>query len=153
MTLAFVRSPYNYDRNAASRASGVECLDESLAIQSAKEECDINTIVRRFGVTGQLPQDVRRPTYGDFTEVVDFRQAQDALIAARESFMAMPAEVRKRFHNDAAEFVDFCSDEKNLDEMRKLGLAVPKVVKVDSPPMKVEIVNPVKENGDGSSSG
>lgn len=137
-----MRIAYGYDRNAASRASGVECLDESLAIQSAKEECDINTIVRRFGVTGQLPQGIRAPTYGDFTEIVDFRGAQDALIAARESFMAMPAEIRKRFHNDAAEFVDFCSDQNNLPEMRKLGLAEPEKVVVESAPMKVEVVNP-----------
>ena len=51
----FVRSPYNYDMSAVSDETGLCCEDESLAIQSAKEDADINTIVRRFGLTGELP--------------------------------------------------------------------------------------------------
>lgn len=129
-----IRSAYGYDRNAASADSGLLCEDESLAIQSAKEECDINTLVRRFGITGQLPQGVRMPTYGDFTSVGDFRDAQDALISARESFMALPADVRRRFDNDAGLFVDFCSDPNNLEECRKMGLAPPQEAQ---PPEKI----------------
>lgn len=121
--LQVIRSAYNYDRDEASRLSGLLCEDDSLAVQSEKEECDINTLVKRFGITGQLPQGVRMPTYGDFTEVLDFRTAHDALIAARQSFMALPADVRKRFSNDPAEFVDFCSNPQNLEECRKMGLA------------------------------
>ena len=43
--VVFLRTPYNYDTMAASNESALECLDESLAIQSAKDESDINTIV------------------------------------------------------------------------------------------------------------
>lgn len=140
-----VRGAYGYDGDAASLASVVICPeDDDMAIQSAKEECDINTLVKRFGITGQIPVGVRVPTYGDFTAAVDFRSAQDALIAARESFMAMPWDVRQRFGNDPHEFVKFCSDEANLPEMRKMGLAIPEKVVVESPPMKVEVINPVK---------
>lgn len=116
---------------------GLECKDESRAVQSQKEEADINTIVKRFGLTGQLPQSVRVPTYGDFgDEVFDYTSAMLAIRRADESFMAMPADVRARFQNDPQQFVEFCSDEKNLDEMRKLGLAVPKAEppKVDETP-------------------
>lgn len=115
------------DFGPASVETGLACLDASLAVQSMAEETDINTIVKRFGLTGQLPSDVRVPTFGDFTEVTDFQTAMNAVLDAEKSFMAMPAEVRKRFGNDPQEFVMFCSDEKNVDEMRKLGLAVPKV--------------------------
>ena len=65
----FLRSPYNYDMDEASDLSGLRCEDESLAIQSARDETDINTIVRRFGLTGELPGDFDMPQSGDFTNV------------------------------------------------------------------------------------
>lgn len=97
-----------------------------MAKQEFKDETDINTILRRFAVTRQLPESVRMPTYGDFTGLTDFHEAMNAIVAARESFMEMPASVRKRFDNDPGEFVAFCSNPNNLDEARKMGLAPPK---------------------------
>lgn len=122
VVVPFLRSAYNYDRDSVSTETGLKCEDESLTKQSFAEECDINTIVRRFGVDGILPQNVRMPTYDDFTMVTDFKSAMDAVAKARESFDAMPAAVRAKFQNDPAAFVDFCSDDKNLDEAVKLGL-------------------------------
>lgn len=114
----------SYDRDAHSRANSITFTDDSRTKQSFKEEVDINTIVRRFNLTGQLPTDVRAPTYADFEDLFDFRDAMDAIRSAQESFAEMPANVRYRFHNDPAEFVDFCSNPDNVDEMIKLGLAV-----------------------------
>lgn len=125
------RSFGTYDAREESLRTGLSCSDPSKTVQSSKEECDINTIVRRFGVTGTVPQGVRTPAYGDFEDVFDYQSAQNALLAAEQSFMAMPAHVRARFENDPAQFVDYCtavdSDGalRNLEEMRKLGLAVP----------------------------
>lgn len=117
---------YNADPNEISSASAVVFEDASLTKQSFKDECDINTIVRNFGLTGQLPVSNNvAPQYGDFTDVVDYRTALDAVIQANDSFMSLPAEVRKRFGNDPADFVDFCSDPNNRDELIKLGLVVP----------------------------
>lgn len=125
MKTTFLRTPYNYDMGAASDESGLKCEDKTLTKQSFRDECDINIIMERFGKTGELPENVRTPTYGDFTGLTDFRQAMNAVVAARESFDAMPAPVRARFHNDPAEFVDFCSDEGNRDEIRQMGLMTP----------------------------
>lgn len=118
----FVRAQYNYDMDEASRESGLLCEDATLAKQSFAEECDINTIVRRFKLTGEIPENVRMPTYADFTEVTDFHSAMNAVALAHEAFDAMPAEVRARFNNDPGAFVDFCSDDKNRAEAEKLGL-------------------------------
>lgn len=139
---SFVRGAYNYDRDAASEFSGVSFKEESLTVQSEKEEADINVLVKRFGLTGELPTDVRAPTYGDFTDVWDFRSAQDAIISARNAFNEMPAEVRARFNNDPALFVDFCSDGKNVEEMIRLGLAV----KVESLEPAVDKKQPKAKN-------
>lgn len=118
-----------YTREYVPPVRGIRFTEASKTKQSFKEECDINTIVKRFGVTGVLPSSVRMPTYGDFTDVGDFREAMEAIRTANESFAEMPSEVRERFQNDPAKFVDFCSDEKNLPEARKLGLAPAEEVK------------------------
>lgn len=137
----FIRGAYSYDTDFASNESAISCLDESYTLQSEAEEADINTIVRRFGLTGQVPENVPRPTITDFVDVFDFQSAQNALIAAEKSFMEMPAAVRRRFSNDPHEFVAFCSDERNLPEMRKMGLAVPEKVPDPVPePMLVRVV-------------
>lgn len=121
----FIRGPFNYDRKEVRMRTALTCGKEGGAKQEFKEECDINTILRRFNVTGQLPSGVRVPSYGDFEYADDFHSAVNAVALAHESFDAMPADVRRRFKNDPGEFVDFCSKSENLEEMRKLGLAVP----------------------------
>lgn len=122
----------NFDDNDVY---GLACADPSLAVQSQRDEADINTIVRRFGLSGQLPSNVRVPLEADFVDIMDFKDAQNAIILADRSFNAMPADVRSRFSNNAAVFVEFCTAERvdpetgkvslaNIDEMRKFGLAV-----------------------------
>lgn len=134
----FFRTPYNYNMAAASVKSGLECKDVTRAQQQFAEECDINTIVRRFGLTGELPKDVVAPMQGDFTEVVDYKTALDMVRAADEAFMKMPAEVRTRFNNDPQRFLEFTSDDRNRDEARKLGLLRP----IDPPakPLEVRVI-------------
>lgn len=120
----FLRSAFNYDRDEASVDSGLLFTenDEDQAKQEFKDECDINTILKRFNITGQLPADVRMPTFGDFTGVGTFHDAVNAIALANEAFDEMPADVRARFGNDPAAFVAFCSDPANLAEARKMGL-------------------------------
>lgn len=131
--MPFVRSANNYDTMLVSNKTGLKCEDVSLAKQSFAEEADINTIVKRFGLTGQLPSDVRMPVSGDFTEITDFHQAMNAVRQAEESFMEMPAHVRARFNNDPGLFVDFCMDDNNREEAVKLGLVPPKAVPAAAP--------------------
>lgn len=121
----FLRTPYNYDTMEASDASGLECPEPTLAQQNSKDECDINTIVRRFGLTGELPSNVRTPQYGDFIEATDYHTSLNAVRAADAAFMELPAHIRSRFNNDAGALVDFVSDDSNRAEAEKLGLVLP----------------------------
>jgi len=118
----FLRTPYNYDRDEVSNESGLLCADESRAVQSAKETCDINTIVRRFGVGVAASASRVPPTYADFTEVDDFKTAMDAVAVAREKFDAFPASLRAEFQNDPQRMIEFVSDSKNRDKAIELGL-------------------------------
>lgn len=123
-----VRGAYFYDSDKVSHSEGYACEGPSLTVQADREEADINVILDRFGITGQLPQNVRPPTFQDFGDTVfDYRTAVEAIEMAADAFFMMPAKVRSRFENDPQKFVEFCSDEKNLKEMRELGLAVPEV--------------------------
>lgn len=122
----FVRSRYNYDMNEVSDATGLYCRDETRAQQQFKDETDINTIVERFGLTGQLPNDLRMPLQEDFVDVMDYQEALNQLLEADKAFMQLPANVRAEFQNDAGRFVAFASDEANAERCVELGLAVRK---------------------------
>jgi phage internal scaffolding protein len=124
MIKVFLRTPYNYDTMEASDACALSCPEPTLAQQHARDETDINTIVRRFGLTGELPSNVRVPQYGDFTHTTDYHTAMNAVLAANEAFMQLPADVRTRFNNDPGALVDFVSDDNNRAEAEKLGLVI-----------------------------
>lgn len=123
--MVFVRSPYNYDMDKASLESGLVCDDISLAQQQFLEESDINTIVDRYGLNGEMPVSPVLPQYGDFTEVGDFQTAMNAVVAAQEQFMTLPAKVRARFSNDPQQLLEFLSSDSNRSEALALGLLVP----------------------------
>lgn len=126
----FVRGLYNYDADAASEEAGLK-IDESESVtqQQFAEEVDINTIVKRFGLTGELPNGVAMPVSGDFTGVADFQSAMNVVRQAQEAFMELPAEVRYRFSNDPARVVEFLDNPENRDEAIKLGIVARPVEK------------------------
>jgi phage internal scaffolding protein len=119
---------FNKDNDAISLETGIVCPEESMAVQSAEEESNINTIVRRFGLSGELPNNLRMPQSGDFTNVPDFHTAMNLVRQAQEEFVRVPAEIRARFNNDPARFMSFLDDESNYDEALKLGLVNPRSV-------------------------
>lgn len=123
-----------YDTLAESRKHQTRSTTPSLTVQSEKDSCDINVIVRNFGVTGLIPQTTRPMLKADFVEVFDFQTAMNTLRSAQEHFMTLPSLVRKRFDNDPQKYLEFVEDPKNVDEMVKLGLAVKAPKEPDPPP-------------------
>lgn len=108
-----------------SYSTAVDTGDEEITVQSYKDDCDINLIVSRFGVTGHLPVARSVPEYGNFASMLDYHDALNRLVEAREAFETLPAKVRERFRNDPGELVGFLQDEANADEAVRLGL-IPK---------------------------
>jgi phage internal scaffolding protein len=137
MTKLHIRTPYNYDMLIASHDSGLECKGKSLAKQSFKEECDINTIVRMFGVTGKVPVTAIEPSYGDFSGVNDYHSAMNKIKEAEASFMALPAKLRQKFDHDPNALLNFLENEQNRDEAIQLGL-------IDGQPVAEPIVSAVE---------
>jgi phage internal scaffolding protein len=131
----FLRTPYNYDLDAASNESGLACEEPSLAQQHFKDECDINTILQKFNVTGLLPQSPLSPRYGDFSGIGDYHTALNRVIAAQDEFEALPAQIRARFENDPAKLIEFLGDESNRSEAEELGLVEKAVIEPDAAPV------------------
>lgn len=125
ITMPFIRTAYNYDTDKASRDSGLTCPEETMTQQQFRDECDINTIVERFGLTGMVPTNVAMPLESGFLDVIDYQTALNKLREADNVFSLMPAEIRDRFGNDAGKFVNFISDEKNKDQAKAWGLTRP----------------------------
>ena len=121
----FVRSPYNYNVDAASNESGLRCEDASLTQQHQKDQADINYIIEQYNVTGILPTAPVSPQYADFTGIYDYQSALNAVIDAQDEFMSLPAKLRARFDNDPLNLINFLNDDENRQEAIKLGLIEP----------------------------
>ncbi len=137
MTKVFVRNPYNYDMALVSQETGLECLDPSLAQQHMKDECDINIIVERFGVTGSMPVSPIEPSYGDFSGVSDYHDALNRIRASDEAFMALPAKIRAKFDNDPNALLQFLQNDENREEAIQIGL-------IDGEPVVEAVVSAVE---------
>jgi phage internal scaffolding protein len=133
----FLRTPYNYDKDAASNESGLACEEPSLTQQHFKDETDINNILRQFNITGMLPESTLSPRYGDFTGISDYQSALNAVIAAESEFDGLPAQIRARFNNNPEELINFLENDQNYDEAVKLGL-VDQKTEASVQPEKVE---------------
>jgi phage internal scaffolding protein len=142
ITAPFLRTPYNYDVDAASNESGVACEEPSLAQQQFKDESDINTIVNSFLKTGIMPESPLSPKYGDFSGISDYKTALDRVIAVDEEFMNLPANIRARFENEPANLIQFLDNEQNRAEAEKLGLLEPKEDLSQTPPVEANNTTP-----------
>lgn len=75
-------------------------------IQSFKDSCDINVLLRRFaqGDTSALLRG--NPVFGDFTEMPKtYAEMLQVVIDGQNYFDTLPSDVRGKFHNNYQEFV------------------------------------------------
>jgi len=89
--------------------------------QAFKGECDINNIVARYRVTGELPS-TRRGYFADVTRVPEYREALEVVSNAQAAFDSLPAKVRNEFMNDPAVMLAFLEKPENMERAIELGL-------------------------------
>lgn len=124
-----MRLPNEYDPDVASdEASLYIDPEEDRAVQSFKDEADINVLVRRIGLTGEMPPPRPGAQYGDFSEVVDFSSAMQAVASAKSAFMELPARVRAQFDNSPAQLLSFVhsDDPRDIEDAVEMGLIPPR---------------------------
>jgi len=100
---------------------GISFIEPTLTQQHFKKECDISTMLAKFGATGELPNKTGA-FYGDFSDALDYQQALDLVASTQASFDALPAPIRDRFGNDVGAIIDFVSNPANYHEFAALGL-------------------------------
>nr|QJB20569.1 MAG: internal scaffolding protein [Microvirus sp.] len=120
------------------RSVDLICLDESLTLQSCKDECDINNILDRWQSTGIL-EHARQDDgfFGDFLDVHDYQSSLEAVRNADNMFNSLPSSVREFFDNNPAKLLEFVNDESNRDKAVELGLIDP-IVSLDTTPAPQE---------------
>jgi len=102
----------------------MESFEPSRTKQSFLAETDVNNIIKRYRVTGLLPQHAGNPIFGDFTRLpADYQEALNKVLDAESAFNAVSSDIRSQFQNDPKAFVAFCTDPANLDQLREWGLA------------------------------
>lgn len=133
-----IRSPYNYDLKKASDDTALRCTDKSLAVQSQLEEADINTLIQRYGLNGQIPQNIRIPLEGDYSDVADYMSCMNALTYAKDTFMQVPAYIRTYFENSPQLYAEYVhasnSDSKKNDQLIAWGIKQPPVAVAPAQP-------------------
>lgn len=119
------RRPYDLEANARARSNARVVNDSpSLTIQSATTDCDINVLVKRFGVDKDpVPYMAADPRfYGDFSDLPDLATAMQRVRDAERLFQGLPADLRSHFNNDPGLMWAFVQDPANHDEAVELGL-------------------------------
>lgn len=139
-----------YDRDSVE---GITFTEPTLTQQHFKDECDVNNILRKYEATGLVTHVANgTPSYGDFSSVLEFQQAQNILIEAQDAFDALPASLRKRFDNDPAVMLEFIENPDNREEAEKLGLLNKSIDSIgdsdDVVPPKLSEVKPPKEGAE-----
>lgn len=112
--------------------------------QHFKAECNINNILLKYQKTGIIEVPDKDPIYGDFSNLPDYQDMQNAIIRANEAFMALPSNLRKRFDNNPAEFIKFVENAENREEAEKLGLLRPKA-EPDTAEKTLDVLNKIQK--------
>ena len=73
-----------------SNETALDTGEDAVTQQCFKDECDINILLAKFAVTGQLPDNVRVPQYVDFEEAFDFHSSMNVIRAARKRLTLCP---------------------------------------------------------------
>lgn len=109
--------------------------DKNLTVQSARNETNINQIMKRIEKGQLINTNLQEGRFEDISEFGDLESATIAVQRAEKAFMGLPAEVRARFKNDPVALVNFLSDEGNRAEAEELGLIRPKDPEKGVPPI------------------
>lgn len=95
--------------------------------QSFGEQCDINNIIKRFTITGELPPSNGNGYFADVTLIPEDLMAAKARVEeTQRQFMKLPSGLRNRFNNSYISLLQFLEDPANVDEAVSLGLFVRK---------------------------
>lgn len=110
-----------YTRQSRAKDNGLSC-GASRTQQHFKDNCDINSIIKRHSRTGVLPLNSRQPLYGDFSNITTLHELKNRLYEINADFMKLPSYTRAKFQNNPEVMLEWLNDPNNTNEAVKLGL-------------------------------
>lgn len=125
MSMEFNRLRSNQEvevRANGSRRVKTVITERSRTVQSAKDETDVNKIVKRFELQGIMPNEYREGSFLDVSQLGDYQEAANNVLAVEKYFMSLPAVTRAMFENSPARFLDAVGDPANRDKLIELGV-------------------------------
>lgn len=96
-------------------------------------DVNINRIVKKYLSTGQLPQMVGEPRFGDFSSGTTFQESMCAVKRAQEAFDALPVNVRVAMGHDPGRLLDLVHSNKPEDREQAYTLGLLQRPKADPP--------------------
>lgn len=120
----FFKTPYNHDTLAEAYKSAIYFTEPSLTQQHERESCDINEIVRKFGIR-DLAQ--RGGQFLDIPEDLDLQTTTHQVREAKQAWEALPANIRMHFETmeNYIDFVDQSVAQGNRQVLQDLNLVNP----------------------------
>lgn len=100
-----------------------EQITEDMTKQEFKDECDVNRIVARFEKTGLITHLAKGvPSYADVSQMGNYQEALNTVMAAEDWFMGLPASIRNEWNNDPAQLLDAMHDKDQHPRLIELGI-------------------------------
>jgi len=134
----------NFAGIGRARADALPGNPKGRTKQHMKDECDINRILTRFRITGQISHLAQGlPVYTDVSELTDFRDSIHRVQAATEFFGKLNSTTRYAFDNDPVAFLDFVIKTQHGDPNaialgEKIGIIKKTTEKTDNKPPTTE---------------
>lgn len=133
-----------------------EIIGKSLTQQEYKEECDVNNVIRRYQLTGDVNLFNRTEgQYIDVSDVKDFQESMNIVRQAQQTFEALPAKVRAELANNPENLLKLVEQVEQGDEIAskiaiKLGLATKKELSDGKTSSMVNDDSSVNSQGDSA---
>lgn len=116
-----IHFPSCYDMEVEKR--GITFTEPTRTKQDYKEECDINTIMRKYEATGIVSHvSAMQPFYADVLEYGDLQDAYAIMDKAQQAFDALPASLRQELDNDPRNLVGYISNPANKEKCIEYGI-------------------------------
>lgn len=123
-----------FTRYTPPPSPSIEFEHASMTDRSFKDECDINTIVRR-AVTQGLPQPDKEAVYADLANMPkDLQESYEYMQKAEDQFMTLPSELRYEFGNDPLALISAIHNGTHRELFVQHGLIDQKSVPDVQPP-------------------
>mgnify|MGYP000741555864 CR=1 FL=1 len=109
-------------RKNGTRRVRLTLSSETRTEQSHAKRVNINSIMAKVARGGMAPIKSGSPLYGDFSNVGDYQQCKDRIIAAQMDFNQLPANIRAEFDNDPAKLIAYLNNPENEQDAIDQGL-------------------------------